>query len=57
MNDREREMWVENDQSLYVFRRQTRLSMRQFIRTYRAEIDSVISAALAPKQKTWRDYV
>lgn len=46
MNDREREMWVLNDEGLYMRRQNTGLSMRRFLREYREEIDAVIKAAL-----------
>ncbi len=42
MNDTEREMWVNNDESLYNWKRSTRLSMREFIRSHREEIDQHI---------------
>jgi len=42
VNDTERHQWVENDEGLYNWRRSTRLSMREFLRQHRAEIDEVI---------------
>jgi len=32
LNDEERAQWVDNDEGLYNWRRQTRLSMREFVR-------------------------
>lgn len=49
MNDREREIWVLNDEGLYNWWRRSRLSMRAFIRANRAELDSIITAALNRK--------
>lgn len=46
MNDNERELWVLNDESLYVWWRQSRLGMRAFLRTNREELDTLISQAL-----------
>ena len=42
MNDTEREQWIDNDEGLYNWRRSERLSMREFIRKNREEIDRVI---------------
>jgi hypothetical protein len=46
MNDTEREDWVNNDEGLYLWYIGSRLSMRRFLRRYRAEIDAVIRRAL-----------
>ena len=48
MNDREREMWVLNHEPLYLAHKASRLSMRKFLRTQRAEIDAAIDAQLNP---------
>jgi hypothetical protein len=51
MNDTERAQWVDNDEGLYLWRRRTRLSMRAFIRTHRAEIDNHIKCELADRSE------
>ena len=55
MNDREREMWVNNDESLYNWWRPSRQSMRAFIRENRAELTECINRALdnKPARKEW----
>ena len=55
-NDREREMWVDNDEGLYNWWRSSRMSKRDFIREHRDELDKAIETALTPREKTWRDY-
>lgn len=42
INDKERELWVANDEGLYLEQRRSRLSMRAFIRENRELIDEVI---------------
>jgi len=42
MNDREREIWVNNDEGLYNWWKDTKLAMRKFLRTYRTKIDTLI---------------
>lgn len=42
MNDEERRLWVLNDEGLYLWHRRSGLSMREFIRQNRAELDEVI---------------
>lgn len=49
MNDRERELWVSNDEGLYNWHRRSRLSMRRFIRENREELDAIIKAYLDRK--------
>ena len=47
LNDEERLMWLENDESLYLWRRQhPRLTTKQFVKQNRAEIDQFINAIL-----------
>ena len=46
MNDKEREMWVNNDEGLYNWFRESRLSMREFIRSNRAELTAYINKAM-----------
>ncbi len=40
--DAERAQWVDNDEGLYDWRRRSGLSMREFIKQNRAEIDKAI---------------
>ena len=42
LNDEERRQWIENDEGLYNWQRRSRLSMREFIRQNRTEIDAAI---------------
>jgi hypothetical protein len=42
LNDDERQQWILNDEGLYSWQRSSRLSMREFIRQNRAEIDAAI---------------
>lgn len=46
LNDSEREIWVLNDEGLYRWWQSSRLSMRQFIRDNRAELDEFINRVL-----------
>jgi hypothetical protein len=47
MNNEERLMWLENDESLYLWRRQfPRLTTNQFVKQNRVEIDRHINAIL-----------
>jgi hypothetical protein len=56
MNNRERELWVQNDEGLYSWWRGTRQPMRTFLRENRAELDAAITRALEPPTpKDWRD--
>jgi hypothetical protein len=56
MNDRERQMWVDNDEGLYDMWKRSGLSQRQFIRENRATLDSAINSVLnqEPEKKDWR---
>ena len=45
MNDREREMWIRNDEGLYRWWRRSRQSMRAFVREHRARLDLIIRTA------------
>ncbi len=47
MNDVERAQWVDNDEGLYLWRMGSGLSMREFIRQHRTELDEAINNALA----------
>lgn len=42
LNDHERELWVMNDEGLYLRWQASKLSKRAFIQQRRAEIDAVI---------------
>ena len=46
MNDREREMWIDNDEGLYLWWRGSRQSKRAFLRENRADLDAAINRAL-----------
>lgn len=46
MNDRERELWVLNDEGLYLGWKSTRLPIRRFIRENRQELTDCINRAL-----------
>lgn len=54
LNDSEREMWVNNDEGLYNWFRSSRLSMREFLRQNRAEIDAAITGVLVQKEPSPR---
>lgn len=51
INDEDRRQWVLNDEGLYLMQRQSKLSMKYFIRTYRKEIDEVINNVLDNKRR------
>jgi len=46
MNDRERELWVLNDESLYNWHQSSRQPMREFIKENRTELTTVINRVL-----------
>ena len=46
MNDDERERWVLNDESLYVWHKRSHMGMRRFLRENRVEIDAAIKRVL-----------
>lgn len=58
MNDSEREMWVNNDEDLYRWRKLSGQSIRNFIRENREELTRIIQAVLdsKPRAKQWYDY-
>ena len=39
LNDKERTLWVENDESLYRWWKSTDMTLRRFVRKHRADID------------------
>ncbi len=49
LNNRERQLWIDNDEGLYNWKRRSGLSMRLFIRQNRTEIDAAIHRALDVK--------
>lgn len=49
-NDKERELWVQNDEGLYLWYRHSGMSMRNFIRANRAKLDECIDAVLDNKK-------
>ena len=58
MNNRERQMWIDNDEGLYLWWKSSRQPMAKFIKENREEIDSAINNALHPpkQEKTWQGY-
>lgn len=54
-NDKEREMWIQNDEALYRWKRRTGGSMRAFIKANRAELDAYIDRQLSkePARAIW----
>lgn len=46
MNNNERSSWIDNDESLYLWWKQSRLSKSDFIRQNREELDALINRAL-----------
>lgn len=46
LTNRDREQWIDNDEGLYLWRKQSRLSKRAFIQAFKAEIDAVILGVL-----------
>jgi hypothetical protein len=52
MNDKDREDWVNNDEGLYDWRIRSRLSMRNFLKQNRKEIDAAINKVLSGTKRT-----
>ena len=50
MNDTDRAQWIDNDEGLYDWWRNSREGKRRFIRANRAEIDHAIHNVLDSKQ-------
>ena len=50
LNDEDREQWIMNDEGLYNWFRSSRLSMRNFIRQNRKELDECIKPVLTGKK-------
>lgn len=49
MNERERQLWIDNDEPLHLWWKSTRMSIRKFMRENRKEIDAYIAKLLARK--------
>lgn len=47
MNDKERELWVRNDETLYMLWLASQKSMRNYIRSEREYVDGYIQRTLA----------
>jgi hypothetical protein len=43
MNDAERSQWIDNDEGLYLWWKQSRKSKKRFIKENRTEIDAAIN--------------
>lgn len=50
MNNREREEWINNDEGLHNWKRSSGLSMREFIKQNRTEIDAAIESVTSGKK-------
>jgi len=50
LTNAEREQWINNDEGLYDWKRSSRLSMREFIKQNKEEIDQCINNVLGNKQ-------
>ena len=49
MNNKEREMWIINDEGMYNWWKSTKLSKANFIKENKQEIDAAIKAMLDKK--------
>ena len=52
LNDNERNMWIDNDESLYLWWKRSRLSKRNFIKENRLELDAIILEAINKPPQT-----
>ncbi len=58
MNERERELWVNKDEDIFNWWKDTKLSKRKFMRIYRKELDAVIKRVReAPPHHATRRYI
>ncbi len=57
LNDREREMWVMNDEGWYRRWQRFRGSMRSFLRENRTELDQYIRGTLARPARTYLENI
>ena len=55
MNNRERELWIMNDEGLYNWFKSSRLSLHNFIKEFRNQIDGIIEKN-APKKTDTIDH-
>ncbi len=46
LNDKEREDWIQNNEDLYDWWKESRKSITTFIREHRADIDTIINHEL-----------
>ena len=46
MDERERELWVLNDEGLYLWWKQSKRPLRKFLRENREELDRIIKGRL-----------
>ena len=46
INNEERRLWILNDAGLYNWQRSSRLSMKEFIKQNKEELDQIINEAL-----------
>jgi len=51
MNDNERADWIDNDEGLYCWWKQSRMPKREFIRENRAEITEIIENVLLGRKQ------
>ena len=51
LNDRERQLWVDNDEGLYNWWKSSRQGKRAFIQENKADIDTLIKRALGCDDK------
>jgi len=58
MNNKEREMWVLNDEGLYNWWKASKMSMTKFIKENKDDLDQILDKAIhqKPKEATWRDF-
>lgn len=58
MNERERELWVNKDEDIFNWWKDTKLSKRKFMRLYRKELDAVIKRVReGPPHHATRHYI
>ena len=50
MNDLERQEWVRNDEGLYTWHKDSKLSMKIFLKKNRHEIDTIINNIMGNKK-------
>jgi len=56
MNDTERKNWVMNDEGLYMWWQDSRMSLTEFVRRNRKDIDNAIDSVLHPQEGWRQDY-